>query len=144
MAERKAVMTAPPDALTHQSWMRAVVQWSLRTGRLPATTLTRADWVYITSVFVLTRVFIFVLGIIGSAMFPSVVGLHTWSLQPISLLSSGSWLRVYNNFDSGWYLGISHHYLVPSSGDPDWLREWAFFPLYPIVLHGASLALQVL
>ena len=144
MAERRAVTTAPHDALTQQSWMRAVVQWSLRTGRLPAPTLTRADWMYITSVFALTRVAIFVLGVIGSAMFPSVVGLHTWSLQPISLLSSGSWLRVYNQFDSGWYLGISHHYLVPSSGDPDWLREWAFFPLYPIVLHGASVALQVL
>ena len=95
---------------------------------------------------VLSRAAIVLLSVLGAAMFPHTGPNQTWVLQPINNLAldntvPGSWMRLFVNFDSGWYLGISKGYNLPSGGNPDWLREWAFFPGYPWVLHPVSTVL---
>jgi Mannosyltransferase (PIG-V) len=132
---------APDDAKT---WGRRQIAWSLRTRQLDGMRLRRGDWLYIVTLFLLTRALVLVLGILGSAMFPEVAQGNAWSLDPILGQGLDAWMRVYVHFDSGWYLGISDHYLLSSSGNPNWLREWAFFPLYPWVLHPVAVVLHVL
>lgn len=100
------------------------------------------DWLAIAGVFLLTRVLILALGLLAASLFPIAAAHQTFALQPIG--AGSDWTRLFAHFDSGWYLGISHGYLLPSSGRSDWLAEWAFFPLYPIVLHPVALALAAL
>lgn len=141
MAERRpAIASAPTRA-------RRLVDWCLRTRALDPVRLSRQDWIYLTLVIVLSRVAIVLLGVLGAAMFPHVGPNQTWALQPINNLAldntvPGSWMHLFVNFDSGWYLGISKGYTLPSSGNPDWLREWAFFPGYPWVLHPVAVVLS--
>lgn len=116
--------------------------WLLRTSPLQPVRLGRADWLAILGVFVLTRALIVVLSLLAASLFPVAAAHQTFALQPIG--AGDDWTRLYAHFDSGWYLGISHGYLLPSSGRSDWLAEWAFFPLYPIALHPVALALAAL
>lgn len=118
------------------------IVWLLRTSPLQPARLGRADWLAILGVFVLTRALILFLSLLAASLFPVAAAHQTFALQPIG--ASGNWTRLYAHFDSGWYLGISHGYLLPSSGRADWLAEWAFFPLYPIVLHPVALGLAAL
>ncbi|HEX8033480.1 MAG TPA: hypothetical protein VF510_06515, partial [Ktedonobacterales bacterium] len=102
------------------------------------------DWLYIASVFIATRAMIVFIGILATAIFPEAVPHQSFVLQPIGGRGNDFFTRLYARFDSGWYLGISHGYLLPSSGRPDWLAEWAFFPLYSLILHPISLVLAAL
>jgi len=122
-----------------------VVASCLRTDTLPAVHLKRADWLYLVSVFLLTRLLTFFIAILGADFFPQYTGAKggAFSAQPGGANGIGGWVRLYANFDSGWYIGISHQYTTPASG-PGWLAEWAFFPLYPWTLHLVSLALHLI
>ncbi len=116
----------------------------LRTEPLRPITMRRADWLYIAAMFLLTRVMILFIGILATVIFPVVTPQHTFVLRPIDGRESDFFARLYTQFDSGWYLGISHGYMLPSSGKPDWLAEWAFFPLYSLTLHPISIVLTFL
>lgn len=125
--------------------MRHSVAWSLRTSRFSAPPLSRADIAYVTMLFLLSRALVFMLGVVGSLMFPEVGANQTLVLRPIVNGGLDDWMRIYVHFDSGWYLGIAAHgYLLPRSGNPSWLAEWAFFPLYPLVLRPVILVLNLL
>lgn len=150
---RTAEIDTAPVAVAERSQaggrLNRTVRWSLRTRALPPVPLVRRDWLSLVLAYVLTRAAVILLGVLGSDMFPQVGPNRTWILHPIDSLVPdtgvpGSWLRLFIHFDSGWYLGISDGYLLPSSGNPDWLREWAFFPLYPWVVHPVSVALALL
>lgn len=135
---------APGAAMRKAGRLQRVVRWCLRGQALKPVRLSRRDWAYIVALFLLSRVLIFAIGVLGTAMFPSTAPGQSWVLSPATGLSTNLWHRLYDHFDSGWYLGISHHYLLASSGQPDWLREWAFFPFYPLVLHAVSVALAIM
>lgn len=115
-----------------------------RTEPLRRVSLRRGDWLYIASVFIVTRAMIVFVGILATATFPEAAPHQSFVLRPIGGGQSDFFMRLYARFDSGWYLGISHGYLLPSSGRPDWLAEWAFFPLYALILHPVSLVLTAL
>lgn len=118
--------------------------WLLRANTLRATRLTRGDWGYIVAVFALTRLLIFALGVIGTEMFP-VVGPHqTWTFQPMTGQTLNLWAHIYDRYDSGWYVGISHGYPTPSPSNPQSLRIWGFLPGYPIALHLVAASLTFL
>ncbi|MGH2515667.1 MAG: mannosyltransferase family protein [Ktedonobacterales bacterium] len=143
MAKTSPMLAPPRERLaahTHRS--TRVIGWLLRTAPLRSVRLWRADWLYIAGVFMLTRLLIVFLGLLGAALFPAVGAHQTFALQQIG--GPGDWMRLFAHFDSGWYIGISHGYLLPSSGRADWLMEWAFFPLYPMALHPVAVALSVL
>jgi Mannosyltransferase (PIG-V) len=135
---------AESPAVSRPRWIGRLAEWSLRAGPIGPARLTRGEWLYIGSLFFLSRALILFLGVVGSAMFPEVGPGQTWVLAPISGHGLNSWTRVYVHFDSGWYLGIAHGYLLPTSGNPDWLKEWAFFPFYPLVIAPVSAALRLL
>ena len=117
----------------------------LRTNTLPAVRLGRADWFYLVGVFLLTRLLTFFVALLGADFFPQYTGANggSFAAQPSAANTIDRWTRLYVNFDSGWYLGISHHYTTPANG-PNWLAEWAFFPLYPWTLHVVSVVLGVI
>ncbi len=119
-------------------------RWALRTSALPASRLTRGDWGYIAATYFLSRLLIFALGVIGSAMFPVVGAKQTWALQPITWQSLGRWSHIYDRFDSGWYIGIANGYPAVIPGNLESLRIWGFLPGYPIALHLVALALGAL
>lgn len=120
---------------------QAVARWALRTGPLRRVRLTRGDWGYLVGIFTLSRLLLFALGIIGSALLPEVGPHQTWVVQPITWASLGQWRRIYDHFDSGWYVGVSHGYPTVTPADPQALRIWGFMPGYPIALHLVALAL---
>lgn len=134
---------AEAPTLTHRGWMGRIVRWSLRADPVGPVHLTWGEWLYIGSLFCFTRLLILILGVIGSAMFPAVGPNHTWVLQPIAGHGLIAWMRIYVHFDSGWYLGIADGYLLPTSGNPHWLQEWAFFPFYPLLMAPVSAALKL-
>jgi hypothetical protein len=132
-----AVRTAPPTLA------RRAVAWSTRTSRLTVPRLERGDWVFLVAAFLLSRLTILALGIVGASLFPELGPHNTFALHPIAL-GGTDWLRIYVRFDSGWYIGVSHGYPPPGPQHPNWLAEWEFFPLYPMALHPLSLLLGVL
>ncbi len=133
-AERRRALTRAGDA-----W-----QWALRTRTLRATRLTRGDWGYITAVYALSRLLLILVGLVGSAMFPSVGSNQTWTLQPITWQALSRWPRLFDHFDSGWYIEVSHGYPAVVAGNTEALRVWAFLPGYPIALHIVAVALNIL
>lgn len=116
----------------------------LRTEPLRRVSLGRADWLYIACVFIVTRAMIVFIGILATTIFPEVAPHQSFVLHPMGSHENDFFTRLYARFDSGWYLGISHGYMSPSSGRPNWLAEWAFFPLYSLILHPISLVLTAL
>jgi hypothetical protein len=123
---------------------RRVWSWSMRTGPLRPIRMTRGDWAYIAAIYLLSRAAIVVIGLAGSAMFPSV-GLHNaWVLQPITLQTLSRWPNLFAHFDSGWYIQISHGYpkLITGSSEP--LRTWGFLPGYPMALHVVAIILTII
>jgi hypothetical protein len=106
--------------------------------------MTRGDWGYILSILALSRLLIIVVGLIGTAMFPALGPRQMWVMQPITWRTLNRWPALFDHFDSGWYIGISHGYpaLIPGNSEP--LRTWGFLPGYPIALHIVALALGVL
>jgi Mannosyltransferase (PIG-V) len=146
MSQRIAARPAPTEGVASslRHWLGRSIEWGLRAGPVEPVRLSRGDWLYIASLFFLTRSLILFLGVVGSAMFPEVAPGRTWALDPIAGQGQSAWMRVYRHFDSGWYLGIVHGYVLPSSGHADWLKEWAFFPLYPMTLAPVSEALRLL
>jgi Mannosyltransferase (PIG-V) len=116
-----------------------IARWLLRTSPLPAVRLARADWLSILAVFVLSRALILGVSVLATALFPAMGAHHSFALQPLG--AQGDWTRLFAHFDSGWYIGVSHGYPLPSSGDPNWLAMWEFFPLYPVLLHPVALGL---
>ena len=116
--------------------LRSMSRWFLRTSHFSSPPLTRADLVYVTAIFLISRLLVLTLGVVGSLMFPAVAANQTFALHPIVNGGLDDWMRIYVHFDSGWYLGIAAHgYLLPHSGNPSWLAEWAFFPLYPLTMR---------
>lgn len=124
--------------------IEALLSRILRTKALRPIALRRGDWLYIAGVFVVTRAMITFISILATAIFPVTAPHQSFVLRPLSGSENDLFTRLYARFDSGWYLGISHGYLLPSSGQPNWLAEWAFFPLYSLILHPLSLLLAVL
>lgn len=104
--------------------------------------MTRADWLYLAGMFVCTRLVIFFLGLIGTAFVPQLQPDGTFALRPLTP-GADLWSRIFSHFDSGFYLAISHGYALPGSSQ-DWLKQWAYFPLYPIVLHPVSVVFHLL
>jgi len=137
--------TAPPVGQPSASGARLarLIASCLRTNTLPAVRLSRPEWLYLVGVFALTRLLTFFIALLGATFFPQYGAAGAFGAQPSGASGLGGWVRLYANFDSGWYLGISHHYMTPASG-PNWLAEWAFFPLYPWTLHIVSLALHLI
>jgi hypothetical protein len=111
----------------------------LRSAPMLSRQLERSEWLYLMAVFLLTRVLIVFLGLLGTAFIPREVATGTFVLHPLRL-GDDLWARIFSHFDSGWYQGISHGYALPGSG-PDWLKEWAFFPLYPLAIRPVALLL---
>ena len=146
MGRRAIGATAPAHEQTRRNgWLRRSLMWSLRTSRFAPTPLTRADLAYVTILFLLSRALIFALGVVGSLMFPEVTANQTFALHPVVNGGLDAWMRIYVHFDSGWYLGIaSHGYLLPHGGNPSWLAEWAFFPLYPLSMRPVIFVLNLL
>ena len=116
----------------------------LRAPRLVPYRLMRSDWTYLLTVYVLTRALFIFLGLVAAAMFPNLSPEGHFALQPPEAAGIDLWSRLFTHFDSGWYLTISHSYPTPSGGNPQWLLYWAFFPLYPLLLHPVALALGAL
>ena len=141
------VQVAPPrqSGLTRtRATGVAVWRWALRTRTLPPARLKRGDWGYIAATFLLSRLLIFALGVIGSAMFPVAGANQTWTLQPITWQTLSLWSHIYDRFDSGWYIGIANGYPAVIPGHLDSLRIWGFLPGYPIALHIVALGLGLL
>ncbi|HEV2237275.1 MAG TPA: glycosyltransferase family 39 protein [Ktedonobacterales bacterium] len=114
----------------------------LRTAAPSREPMERGDWIYLASLFALTRVLIVFIGLLGTALVPELALPNSFALHPLHP-GDDIWSRLFDHFDAGWYLGISHSYTLPGSG-PDWLREWMFFPLYPWVLRPVALVLGLL
>jgi Gpi18-like mannosyltransferase len=125
-----------------QRWTLRFIRESLETEPLPAARLGKRDWLWLCGVFLFSRLLVIALGVIGTDLFPQYALHGPLLVHPLT--SWGDWSRLFDHFDSGWYLSISHGYQLPSSGHKDWLTEWAFFPLYSIILHPISLALGFL
>lgn len=147
-SERKqtalGVAVADADEKTERSGrLSRIIERVLQTAPLRKTRLAREDWLYVLGVFVASRVLILVVSIIAAAIFPQVGPRQTLVLSPLGESGQDMLARLYAHFDSGWYIGISHGYSLPGSR-PDWLVEWAFFPLYPLVLHPVSVFLGLL
>ncbi|HUY75622.1 MAG TPA: mannosyltransferase family protein, partial [Ktedonobacterales bacterium] len=150
MSDAAVVIAEPPTTpRVGQTGVRSrlshFVASCLRTNTLPAVRLGRADWLYLVGVFLLTRLLTFFVALLGADFFPQYTGANggAFATQPNTVSTVDGWVRLYVNFDSGWYLGISHHYTTPANG-PNWLAEWAFFPLYPWTLHVVSVVLGVI
>jgi hypothetical protein len=124
------------------SLLRRAADVLLRTAPLAREPLTRGDWIYLGSLFALTRALVFFVGLLGTALVPELTPVGTFVLHPLHP-GDDIWSRLFDHFDAGWYLGISHSYTLPASG-PDWLREWAFFPLYPLSLRPVAIVLGLL
>jgi hypothetical protein len=131
-----------PPAASRPSLVQRARDALLRTATLRPAPLTRGDWMYLGSVFALTRALVFWIGVLATALVPELTPTGTFVLHPLRP-GDDVWPRLFDHFDSGWYLGISHSYTMPGSV-PDWLREWAFFPLYPWVLRPVAIALGLL
>ena len=144
MVDRR--LSASPATARRQvrAWASDVWQWTLRTRTLRATRLTRGDWGYIAAVFALSRVLILVVGLVGLAMFPTVSPHQTWVMQPITWQTLSRWPLLFDHFDAGWYIEVSHGYPAVVAGNTEALRVWAFLPGYPMVLHIVAVALTVL
>ncbi|HEY7849200.1 MAG TPA: mannosyltransferase family protein, partial [Ktedonobacterales bacterium] len=144
MADQRFIEQSAPERRRALTWAGDAWQWALRTRTLRATRLTRGDWGYIAAVFALSRVLIIVVGLVGSAMFPSVGPNQTWTLHPITWQTLSRWPHLFDHFDSGWYISISHGYpaLIPGNLEP--LRTWGFLPGYPIALHIVAVTLSIL
>ncbi|HKV85598.1 MAG TPA: hypothetical protein VJN88_13655, partial [Ktedonobacterales bacterium] len=137
--------TVEDERTSVNSRLRRSLSWSLRTSRFADSPLTRADVGLITALFLISRVLVFALGAVGSVMFPEVIANQTFALHPVVNGGLDDWMRIYVHFDSGWYLGIAAHgYLLPGSGNPSWLAEWAFFPLYPLSMRPVMWVLGIL
>jgi len=134
----------PATARQTSAWVSDVWQWTLRTRTLRATRLTRGDWGYIAAVFALSRLLILVVGLVGTAMFPAVGPNQAWVMQPITWQTLSRWPNLFDHFDSGWYIAVSHGYPAVVAGNTAALRIWAFLPGYPIVLHIVAVILTVL
>jgi hypothetical protein len=127
---------------TRPSRLKQAADAFLRTAAPARAPMERGDWIYLASVFALTRVLIFFVGLLGTALVPELTASSTFVLHPLHP-GDDIWSRLFDHFDAGWYLGISHNYTLPGSG-PDWLREWAFFPLYPLAVRPIALVIGLL
>jgi hypothetical protein len=116
----------------------------LRTAPLLPWRLSRGEWAHIAAVFAVSRLAVIAVAVLGTFLFPEVGPQLTLAVHPIGTPGGGDWARLFDHFDTGFYLGISHHYATPADGWPGWLSEWAFFPLYPMTLHQVSLGLGLL
>lgn len=135
MAERPApTRTRPARQLAERILERSSAPLAIR--------LTPADWRFLAVAYVASRIGFVLISLIGAALVPAVG--HDFSLAVRPIGADRPWTDLFSHFDSGWYIGISHAYLTPSSGRPDWLAEWAFFPLYPMALHLVALAVGAL
>lgn len=144
MAEQQAMAQAATERRRAPAWVGGAWQWALRTHTLRPMRLTRGDWGYIAAICALSRLLILVVGLIGAAMFPAVGPHQEWTLQPITWQTLSRWPRLFDHFDSGWYIEVSHGYPAVVAGNADALRIWAFLPGYPIALHLVAVALTIL
>jgi hypothetical protein len=142
MIGQNVTMTAVETRL--ESVWKGVWSWTMRTSPLRPIRMARGDWVYIAAIYLLSRVTIAIIGLAGSAMFPSV-GLHNaWVLQPITWQTLSRWPNLFAHFDSGWYIQISHGYPKLIAGNSEPLRTWGFLPGYPIALHVVAIILTII
>ena len=119
-------------------------RWALSTRTLPPTRLTRGDWIHIISVYAISRILIIVVGLVGAAMLPAVSSHQTWVMQPITWQTLSRWPNLFDHFDAGFYIGVSHGYPAVVGGNTQALRIWAFLPGYPLVLHVVAVIFTVL
>lgn len=117
----------------------------LRAPRLASCRIGRRDWTFLLAMYVLTRALVIFLGLIAAAMFPYLSPSGRFTLQPPETAGLNLWQRLFTHFDSSWYLIIAGHgYPTPSGGNPQWLLYWAYFPLYPLIVHLLTIALGTL
>jgi len=86
----------------------------LRTSPLERVGLERADWLFLAAVFLGSRLLIFVLSLVATAIFPQIGPHGSFVYSPLGLPGQDVLARLYAHFDSGWYIGISHGYLLIS------------------------------
>lgn len=94
----------------------------------------KSPWLYILSVFVLTRLVLTAIGIFVIKLttdlpkFPSAVYEYT----------KYEWLNLWGHWDTGWYTSIAKYgYSAEKiiSGESVGQASYAFFPLYPKLVH---------
>ena len=107
---------APVGTPVHEpqrsSWGRRAADWVLRTSPLERVGLARADWLFLAAVFLGSRLLIFVLSLVATAIFPQIGPHGSFVYSPLGLPGQDVLARLYAHFDSGWYIGISHGYLL--------------------------------
>ncbi len=82
------------------SRLRQVADAFLRTATLTPEPLTRGDWVYLGSLFALTRVLIVFVGLLGTALVPELTPARTFVLHPLHP-GDDIWSRLFDHFDAG-------------------------------------------
>ena len=89
--------------------------------------------------FFVSRLALIIIGVTARAVFiPLRQGVFPW------VYSSHTWLAIWGVWDSGWYLHIAQHgYSSAISSLPGTFGQasYAFFPLYPLLMHLVGVAL---
>ena len=94
-----------------------------------------ADWRYIGSLFLVTRLALIAVGLAAYRIFPE--GDYSKFGKP-TILSSYPWLDMWGVWDSFWYLDIIQNGYSTASRIPELPGQtnFAFFPLYPLLVKG--------
>jgi len=90
------------------------------------------DILYIFAIFIFSRVFLEVIGVLALRLgAPHITDVWT-NLITDRMVGLPDWLAIWGRFDSGWFLDLAnggYDRIARASGQ----ANWAFFPLYPML-----------
>ncbi len=93
--------------------------------------LLKGDWSEVQAIlllFLTSRLALTCLGLIARSLLPAQMGKqHTWSDQP--------WVDLWGVWDSFWYVDIAAHGYSTLTPLGNQQTNFAFFPLYPTLMH---------
>jgi Gpi18-like mannosyltransferase len=89
--------------------------------------IPREVW-YLLLLFITSRIVLTIIGVVSRILWEPFHGKeYVW------VYSKYIWLDIWGVWDSGWYLNIAAN-SYPSSFDPLSQSNWAFFPVYPLLM----------
>lgn len=93
------------------------------------------DWLWPLGIFVVTRIGLVLVIFLGATLMSGQTPATGWDSHPENLLVNG-WAR----WDSGWYKEIADSGYI-AVRRPNGEQSAVFFPLYPILIRGATLVI---
>lgn len=96
------------------------------------------EFLFVTGVFLFTRIVIIVIGVISYMFFAEKVNPFYYDNGVKTFADALDFEEQWDKFDSGWYLSIAKNGYTHKPFSADTMENWGFMPLYPLLVWGAA------